>query len=577
MNVEDADVVWAERDSSPTRWRSYDADDQLQGSYDRIHQQRSEQIRRQSQPAVEEAEEPTETREETGEPLEEVETQPARRGDGPHGTPDETGSIASSSSTSSAQRRGPRQRHMSTISKTSTRMERDLMDYLDRHPTAVSRIEQHRLQHMQTVGSAKKTFTGDGVELPDFGGGKPFPPPLPEREEYVVEFSGFDDARHAQNFPMKTKLIIATVLVFFSLAATFASSIFSAGATYVGEEFNVGREVTTLGTSLFVLGYAVGPSVFAPISELYGRRVPIIIAAFSFGIFNTAVAVAKDYQTLILGRFFAGFFGSAPLAICGAVFADMFDNKTRGIAIAAFSATLMAGPFSGPFIGGFISKSYLGWRWTAWIPAFMGYASGVAALFLQQETYGPVILVSKASELRRLTRNWGIHAKQEEVEVDLKELAVKNISRPLRILFTEPIVLVITVYMSFIYGLLYLNLTAYQLVFAGVYGFSPGVAGLPYIALIIGVAIGFLCVVFLNKDYVKRLEANNNVPVPEWRLFLVMPGGIIFAAGLFWFGWGGYQSDVHWVSFHAIRSPAKLSLHPSFRTHTYANYLLTVD
>lgn len=221
--------------------------------------------------------------------------------------------------------------------------------------------------------------------------------------------------------------------------------------------------------------------------------------------------------------------------------------QVRGIAIAAFSAMLMIGPFCGPMVGGFITKSYLGWRFTAWIPSFMGYAAGVLALYLQEETYGPVILVSKASELRRMTRNWGIHAKQEEVEVDLKELAIKNISRPLRILFTEPIVLVITVYMSFIYGLLYLNLTAYALVFEGVYGFSLGVAGIPYMALIVGVMIGFVTIVLLNGDYVKKLEANNNIPVPEWRLVITMPGGIIFAIGLFWFGWGGYQPGVHWM------------------------------
>lgn len=85
-------------------------------------------------------------------------------------------------------------------------------------------------------------------------------------------------------------------------------------------------------------------------------------------------------------------------------------------------------------VGGFITKSYLGRRWTAWIPAFLGYASAVLALYFQEETYGPVILVSKASELRRLTRNWGIHSKQEEIEVDIKELVVKNVSRPMRIL-----------------------------------------------------------------------------------------------------------------------------------------------
>lgn len=198
------------------------------------------------------------------------------------------------------------------------------MEYLDRHPTAVGRIEQHRLQHIQTVGTSK---VPEGYVFPEFGGGKPYPALLPEREEYVVEFSGHDDPRHAQNFTMKKKIIISCILVFDSLAATFASSIFSPATDAVGKEFHVGREVVTLGTSLFVLGYASGPIVWAPLSELYGRRVPIIFAAFGFAIFNTAVAVAKDYQTLMISRFFAGFFGSCPLTICGAVFADMYNNK----------------------------------------------------------------------------------------------------------------------------------------------------------------------------------------------------------------------------------------------------------
>ena len=107
-----------------------------------------------------------------------------------------------------------------------------------------------------------------------------------------VEFSGHDDPRHAQNFPMKKKLIIGAILVWDSLAATFASSIFSPSAQKVGEEFHVGREVVTLGTSLFVLGYAVGPMVFAPISELYGRRLPVLVGAF--GELNGALPYARE-------------------------------------------------------------------------------------------------------------------------------------------------------------------------------------------------------------------------------------------------------------------------------------------
>jgi len=507
MNIEDADIVNAERDADPQRYHDYDPTNTLRAQYERTHSHQTQNP--QWSEAVEEQEE-----------------------------------VDSASSVDPNE--GARSRHRpSVMSRTSTRMERDFMHYLERHPTAIKRIQDHRLQHSLTVGS--KRVTPEGVELPLFGGNKPYPPPLPDKEEYVVEFEGHEDPRHAQNWSERKKLIVASVMIFDSLAATFASSIFSPAASYVEKEFGMGREVVTLATSLFVLGYAVGPSVFAPISELYGRRLPIIVAAFAFGIFNIGVAVAKDFQTLIICRFFAGFFGSAPLAIVGAVMADMYNNKYRGLAVALFGAMIINGPLMAPFIGGFISSSYLGWRWVAYIPAFMGFFSATMALFFQEETYGPVILVSKASELRRLTRNWGIHAKQEEVEVDLKELVVKNLVRPFRILFTEPIVLLVTIYMSFLYGILYLSLTAYGIVFGQIYGFGPGINGLPYFGMMVGVFIGLAVVVWDVPRYAKKLEANNNIPVPEWRMPITAAGGISFTIGLFWFGWTGFTSSIPWI------------------------------
>ncbi|CAK3997345.1 related to fluconazole resistance [Lecanosticta acicola] len=518
MNIEDADIVNAERDAEPQRYHDYDPNNTLESQWTRLH-----------------AEETNRTHSNAG----------ARQHT--EGRPEGVEEVESQSSLSDDEGDAASRRHRPRFgSRTSTKIEEEFMHYLERHPTAVKRIQDHRLQHMRTVGSSRPTAL-DGVELPFFGGSKPYPPPLPDKEEYVVEFEGHEDPRHAQNWPLKKKLIISVVMIFDSLSATFASSIFSPAQTYVGNEFHIGREVTTLTTSLFVLGYACGPVVFAPISELYGRRLPVIIAAFAFGIFNIAVAVAKDTQTLMICRFFAGFFGSAPLALVGAIFADMYNNKYRGLAVSLFGAMIINGPLMAPFIGGFIAKSYLGWRWTAYIPAFMGFASGTLALFLQDETYGPVVLVAKASELRRLTRNWGIHAKQEEVEVDLQELAVKNIARPVKILLTEPIVLLVTVYMSFLYGILYLSLTAYGLVFGQIYGFAPGVSGLPYFGMIVGVFIALAFLVWDNPRYAKKLEANDNIPVPEWRMPITMAGGISFTIGLFWFGWTGYTSSIPWI------------------------------
>jgi DHA1 family multidrug resistance protein-like MFS transporter len=123
------------------------------------------------------------------------------------------------------------------------------------------------------------------------------------------------------------------VLGYTTLVAAFASSIFSSATRSVAAQFDVSTEVGLLGLSLYVLGFATGPTLWAPLSELRGRRLPIVLAMFGFTIFQIAVAAGKDLQTVLICRFWGGFFGACPLAVVAAVFSDMFDNRTRGLAI----------------------------------------------------------------------------------------------------------------------------------------------------------------------------------------------------------------------------------------------------
>ncbi|KAL8891393.1 MAG: hypothetical protein Q9215_001535 [Flavoplaca cf. flavocitrina] len=454
------------------------------------------------------------------------------------------GSVASSlsSSSSSLASSAPVIREEMGMSRIQTGRD------LERHPTELSRIETHRSQHSGTVGRSLRSRESK-KPLPNFGGGKEYPPPLPEREEYVVEFDGPEDPLHPQNWPMKKKVAIAVMLGYTTLVSAFGSSIFSAATQLVAGYFSVSTEVGVLGLSLYVLGFATGPILWAPLSELRGRRMPLVVAMFGFSIFSIATATAKDLQTVMLTRFFGGVFGSCPLAVVAAVFSDMFDNKTRGLAITVFSMTVFSGPLLAPFIGGFIIMNpSLGWRWTEYLVAIMGFlAFGLDLLFLE-ETYPPIVLQQKAALLRRRTLNWGIHAKQEEIEVNFRELVTKNFSRPLRLLFTEPIVLLLSIYMAFIYGLLYLFLTAYPIVFQQIHGFNPGVGGLPYFGMILGQLSAGMYIALSQPSYNRKLEANGGVPVPEWRLFPVILGGISFTAGLFWFGWSGYQASTHWIA-----------------------------
>ncbi len=183
---------------------------------------------------------------------------------------------STNTSSSSASSRSRRLDQIRTAHSTATSHDRRTSDGnilhlhpTERHPEAIARIETHRSQHRSTVGAAAvesrltRTLSRRKPEkpLPSLGAGKPFPPQLPDREEYVVEFDGADDPLHAQNWPMKKKLGIGAILAFDALTATMGSAIFSAGTREISKQFHVIQEVGTLGTSLFVFGYAFGPLV----------------------------------------------------------------------------------------------------------------------------------------------------------------------------------------------------------------------------------------------------------------------------------------------------------------------------
>lgn len=164
----------------------------------------------------------------------------------------------------------------------------------------------------------------------------------------------------------------------------------------------------------------------------------------------------------------------------------------------------------------------------------MSFICGSLFICFLKETYAPVLLVSKAAAMRRRTSNWGIHAKQDTLEVNIGELLQKYFSRPIHMLVTEPVILLISIYMSFIYGIVYALLEAYPFVFESVYGMSPGIAGLAFIGLIIGQLLACGFIVSQHSDYARKLAANDNVPIPEWRLLPANVGAPIFTVGLFW-------------------------------------------
>ena len=146
------------------------------------------------------------------------------------------------------------------------------------------------------------------------------------------------------------------------LAVAFASSAYTGGIEQVIIKFHASTEVVTLGVSLFVLGFAIGPLLWAPLSELYGRQILFIGTYLMLTVFNAGAAGSQNIQTLVILRFFAGAFGSSPLTNAGGVIADVFTASERGLAMGVFALAPFLGPTIGPIVGGFLGQSK-GWRW----------------------------------------------------------------------------------------------------------------------------------------------------------------------------------------------------------------------
>ena len=419
------------------------------------------------------------------------------------------------------------------------------------HPIHVERSHTHRQQHIHTVGShadSRSLKTVQSRPLPKFGGGKPYPPEIPaEREAYVVDFESPTDPLHPVNWPTRTKLGLSAIGAAACFCSTFASSVLSVATPTIAVYFGIGIETASLASALYLVGYAVGPLFWGPLSEINGRKLPLLIGEFGFAVFATATAVSKDVQTLMISRFFMGMFGSAPLVVVAAVYTDIWKAELRGYALVIFAASVFMGPMMAPFIGAFTVESYLGWRWDGYWSMIQGFTVFILLVLFFKETYPPAVLVSKAAYLRRRTKNWAIHAKQEEIEIDIRELIEKNLSRPLRMLVTEPILLLIGFYLSFVYGLMYISLAAFPFVFAGKHHIKPGVSSLPFLGMAIGMLGAAAASCASNPSWVRKFHANNNRPIPEWRLPLACVGAVIFVIGLFWFGWTGNYESVHWI------------------------------
>lgn len=145
--------------------------------------------------------------------------------------------------------------------------------------------------------------------------------------------------------------------------------MFAPGVPDIMVEFKSSNEnLATFLVSVYVLGFAFGPLLAAPLSEIYGRALVFNIANVLFIIFTVATALSQNMGMMIAFRFFMGFAGSTPVTNGSGTISDMFPVEQRGKAMAVWAMGPLLGPCIGPVAGGFMIQD-VGWRWAFWVIA----------------------------------------------------------------------------------------------------------------------------------------------------------------------------------------------------------------
>ncbi|RAH76537.1 MFS general substrate transporter [Aspergillus japonicus CBS 114.51] len=385
-------------------------------------------------------------------------------------------------------------------------------------------------------------------------------PPSLERisvQENGEDKDGLFDPADPRTWPSKWKWINILLISMQGTLSPIASTILVMGTTQLMSDFSLTNTyVAALPIGLYVLGLGIGPLFVAPCSEVYGRRVAYVVSFCLFTVLNVGCALSPNVGALIVLRLLSGMAGSAGPSLGGSSVGDMFRPEERGKAQAVYSLGPTFGPVLGGVIGGFIVHGTGGWRWLLWVMAIASGVTSVAAILVQRETYQPFLL-------RQKQRCEGAVA-QPRAHIELLKVLRVALTRPVRLLFTSPICTFMSLYLSLIYGILYLHLITIPLLYGPTsipplfsYRWTGGTTGLAFLGAGIGSLFGTaVCARFLNRSYaraarhhaVKSGQHDTTAPIrmPEFRLPFLQAGMLIVPAGLIIFGWSA-EEQTHWV------------------------------
>ncbi|WVQ97553.1 hypothetical protein IAU59_004667 [Kwoniella sp. CBS 9459] len=368
-------------------------------------------------------------------------------------------------------------------------------------------------------------------------------------DEYLVDWYGPNDQDNPRNWSTAKKSAVTTSIMVLTITVYIGSAIWSPGIEAGAEFFGVSTTASSLGISMFVVGYGIGPLFLSGITEIpfVGRTNPYIFSLAIFFILNVLTAIVNNFAGFLMLRFLAGFMGSPALATGGASLDDMFVSHKVAYAMGLWELSAEAAPALAPIVASF-AVQYEGWRWAFWEMSILSGVYLLGLIIWLPETSPDTILLRRAQRLRIATgdHRYRSHSEIVQSSMSTREIFTESLVRPLAMTFTEPIIIAINLYVGIIYAILYSFFESYPLVFQKGYGWSISMASLPFAALLVGSLMGGMIYWYWNWTNIDKPFSKSAPPaLPETRLPLAKYGAFCFPVCILWFAWSSNRT--HWI------------------------------
>ena len=412
----------------------------------------------------------------------------------------------------------------------------------------------------EAEAEADAALEGKPLDLDD---SKPLPPgiTLQNRTDgntgeltqvYMVGWTDEKDPLNPLNYTLTARLGATLNVTALAFIVSASSSIESGVLPQNAAAYGVSDVVASLATGIYLLGFGAGSLVSGPLSEILGRNAVYAGSLLLFMIFTMATALAPNIGAQLAFRFLAGIFGCPPLTCAGGTVADLWRPLEKTLIFPMYAILSFGGPVLGPAIASWMGQGVLSWRWTSWIILIAsGLIMGTVILF-QPETYSQLILKWKAHQLRTRTGNQRFRSEMDLEKTALLSRMAMACLREFELTVHEPIVLLISLYMTVIYIVLFTFFDGYEYIFSDVHGLSQGLTNIVWVAMYTGIMLVALLVPLVyrwTKKEFQEAEAAAEAQGaekkavhtrPENRLWFAMMGCPLIPIGLFWMGWTDY-------------------------------------